>query len=142
MQQSTVMLGPSAQKEKKVDHGYMLLNEFSSKGESSKGFNSTAPRFKTVKRQDVDVQNQPGPDVYDCETYEKSTLSTVTKKIKSNANPTKGAAPAFMDSSRRVLFEAELRDANQKPQMGTYFRGQQPFLKKTFNASLPPFKYV
>lgn len=93
----------------------MLLNEFSSKGEIAKGFNSTAPRFKTIKRQDLDKQNQPGPDSYNCETLEKSTLSTVTKKIKSNANPTKGAAPAFMDKSKRELFEAELRDANKKP---------------------------
>ena len=53
---------------------YMLLSEYSAKAELSKGFNSTACRFKTVKRKDVETFNQPGPDAYNCETHAKSTL--------------------------------------------------------------------
>lgn len=66
----------------------------------------------------------------------------MTKKVMSNANPNKGAAAAFMDQTRRELFERELRASKQKPPTGAYFTDNQPFLKKTFNASLPAFKYV
>ena len=97
------------------DGNYMLLSEYSAKGELLKGFNSTASRFKTGKRRDVETFNEPGPDAYDCFTHSKATLKNVTKKVHSNANPSKGAQPAFMDKSRRELFELELKVANQKP---------------------------
>merc|ERR1711957_791317 len=72
------------------------------------------------------------------------TIDHITKKESQTVSPSKGALPAFMDKSPRNDCHGKDRrhKENAVAAPGKYFQGTQPFLKKTFNASLPPFKFV
>jgi hypothetical protein len=84
----------------------------------------------------------PGPDYYN--NSKMQTIQHSTAKITHISSPQKGAAPAFMDTTRRDFAEYADRRyrENRVAAPGQYFKEERPFLKKTFNASLPPFKFI
>ena len=98
-------------------------------------FKSTAPRFR---RQKSTVETSPGPGSY--EAIEESPLNTsLTKKgtsmFKSTFRKIDQHDYPTLSKLNPTLIPAQM------PGPGAYFGKQRPFLKKSFNASLPRKKF-
>ena len=80
----------------------------------------------------------PGPGSYNARhnTQEAVVRNSPRKVSESNA--------IFRDRTSRDDFKHYLAHEKYKPQVApnAYFEETRPFLKKTFNASLPPARYI
>ena len=121
----------------------MLLQEHFQKP----GFNATTPRFNYAKK-NVEMSEVPGPGTYerfktvegnrpliaDNEDYDRSVRMTGNAMTNVFKNPT-----------TRDDYLSYLAADKQKPKQvspNRYFQENRPFLKKSFNASLPPPRFM
>jgi hypothetical protein len=67
-----------------------------------------------------------------------------TSFSKINESGMHGEYSIFRDNTTRDDYRSYMADKKRLPKMGpaAYHTGGRPFLKKTYNASLPPAKFV
>ena len=122
-----------------TDPGYnMLLSESNKKP----GFNVTMPRFNYLKEQ-LRMAEVPGPGSYArTGTQEPAKRNSPNNKGAAGGNPL-GLTSTFKDSTSRDDHKSYLAHEKNKTSLAPtdYFTEQRPFLKKTFNATLPPPKF-
>ena len=112
------------------DPGYaMLLSEHI--GSKQHGFNATQPRFDYVK-EELRMGEVPGPGAY-------NRYNTQEGVKRYSPNKQDGHTANFKDSTSRDDYKSYLAHEKKKAPIAPsdYFVEQRPFLKKTFNASLP-----
>ena len=112
------------------------------------GFNATTPRFNYAKKNLV-MAEVPGPGSYeryktvegkaranveDNEDYDRSVKMTGNKMTANFKNPT------TRDDYLSYMAAEKKKPKEVSP--SKYFKDHRPFLKKSFNASLPPAKFV
>ena len=86
-------------------------------------FNATSPRFAHEEKVTLQKKLQPGPGHYDKPESQQVSPNTAVFK------------------SRHARFESP-KTLDNNPSPGDYFQKQTPFLKKTFNASLPRPRFI
>ena len=124
------------------DQGYAMLlqDHFHTKP----GFNATSPRFNYVKK-NMAMAEVPGPGTYErFRTVEgqRGHHQSVDSEARLTGN---AGSAAFKNPTTRDDFLSYLASEKKKPadvSPGRYFEQNRPFLKKSYNASLPPPKYV
>ena len=120
------------------DQGYnVLLSDHLQKP----GFNVTQPRFQYGK-DDMKRAEIPGPGSYNRLGTQEGRPSP--EKMHAHPNQQFGLTANFKDSTSRDDFKSYLAHEKKKaPLAGSdYFQETRPFLKKTFNASLPPPRFI
>ena len=95
-------------------------------------FNSTQPRFDYMKEQ-VKRSEVPGPGSYGTRLN--------TQPNQSSTSPGKEGNAIFKDKTDRNGYLAAQKKAPAVAPTD-YFTEQRPFLKKTFNATLPPPRFI
>ena len=111
------------------------------------GFNATTPRFNYVKK-NIEMAEVPGPGSYERfktvegnrqnisenEDYDRSVRMTGNQTTAIFKNPT------TRDDYLSYMATEKKKSKDVSP--NRYFKEHRPFLKKSFNASLPPPKFV
>ena len=111
------------------DPGYaMLLSEHIEKKQH--GFNATQPRFDYIK-EEIRRGEFPGPGAYNSRHNTQDGVKRYSPNKNNSAN--------FKDSTSRDDYKSYMAHEKKKAPIAPsdYFQEQRPFLKKTFNASLP-----
>lgn len=112
------------------------------------GFNATTPRFNYAKKNLI-MAEVPGPGSYErFKTGEGKARLPVAdnedydRSVKMTGNP---MTANFKNPTTRDDYLSYLATEKKKPtevSPSRYFKDQRPFLKKSFNASLPTAKFV
>ena len=126
------------------DQGYaMLLKDHFSKP----GFNATTARFNYAKQQN-EMAEVPGPGAYErFKTVEGNRKGVMENEDydRSVRMTGKTNTAVFKNPTTRDDYLSYLASEKKKPKdvsPDKYFRETRPFLKKSFNASLPPPRFM
>ena len=100
-------------------------------------FNSTTPRFN-YKKQELAAAEVPGPGSYQTRNFD------VRGSRDSSMRMTSDTMAIFKDKTSRDDFKSFLpkKKIEETIPPNAYFNAERPFLKKSFNASLPPPRFV
>ena len=103
-------------------------------------FLATSPRFNYFKEEKL-LGEVPGPGAYERMKSQEEVLRTSVGI--SRAESTEPNTAGFLGKSGRDDYLSYLADKKRLPSMGpaAYHQTGRPFLKKSFNASLPPAKF-
>ena len=125
------------------DQGYAMLlqDHFHTKP----GFNATSPRFNYAKK-NMAMAEVPGPGTYErfrtVEGHRPQMQQSADSDKRLTAN---NMSAAFKNPTTRDDFLSYMASEKKKPvdvSPSRYFEGNRPFLKKSYNASLPPPKFI
>lgn len=130
------------------------------------GFNSTSQRFQYFK--ETEQMEQPGPGSYEPENLftiaanvmpaKQGLMNTISSvglasraeaqaKVKARLNATTLGTSIFKDQTSREDFKFYIPMNSNNPNAlknlgpGSYFKDRSPFLKRSYNASLPASKF-
>ena len=100
------------------------------------GFNMTQARFNYAK-EELKRAEVPGPGAY-------TRFNTQERLKRFSPDKDNAMSSTFKDSTSRDDFRSYLAHEKKKAPLAPtdYFTEARPFLKKTFNASLPPPRFV
>ena len=99
-------------------------------------FNATSPRFNYFKEEQL-LAEVPGPGA-----YERLKSQEVEMREMSRSSSIEGGNVAINTRGNREDYQSYLPPPKISLGPGAYHQTGRPFLKKSFNASLPPVRFV
>ena len=101
------------------------------------GFNATTPRFNYIKNH-IRMAEVPGPGSYDRNKSQETNVRKSPEKMYQEMSA------QFRDATDRDDYLSyKVHDMKRPPVApNNYFENGRPFLKKSFNASLPPPRFA